>query len=150
MEEIIIGGYKLEELKKVQAAVKKDASEIISEAIDKATNALDEILSMEGDVSGEDLDPEYEGYAEALATVTEARAKVAELSTVAEEALKLAKLVSDISGVEYYLPYSCDYSRDGYYYKLESSEICEEISDELMGTLEDMEWESRQWNQSNC
>ena len=138
MENIVIGGYTLKELKKVQDAVRKDASKVISKAIDKATSALEDILSFE------DIDPDEPEYDAALASIDA-------MSKVAKENLALAELVSDISGVEYYLPYSSDYDSDGFYYRLENTELynIDSVND-VMGKLEDMEYQSRQWNQSTC
>jgi hypothetical protein len=135
--EMLIGGYTLDELKKVQTAVRKDASAVISDAIDKATKALEEILKYE------DIDDDID--------MNELQTEINFFAKMAEENLKLAKVVSDISGVEYYLPYSSDYGSDGFYYRLESTDLynIDSVSD-AMSVLEDMEYQSRQWNQSNC
>lgn len=136
MEQILIGGYTLYELKAVQTAVKKDASKIISDAIAKAEEAMDEILSLQDD--------DNDCYDDDLAQINS-------LSEIAYSQLELAATVSSISDVEYYLPYSCDYSSDGYYRKFE--DMCIENSDALdkmMDKLENMESQSRQWNMSTC
>lgn len=136
MEQMLIGGYTLDELKAVQAAVKKDASKIISDAISNAESAMDEILSLQ------DEDQEYD--AETLAQINA-------LSATAHNQLELAATVSSISDVEYYLPYSCDYSSDGYYRKFEDMYIEDsDALDKMMGKLEDMEYQSKQWNMSTC
>lgn len=143
MEDIIIGGYTIEELTKVQKAVKKDASKVISTAIKTATDNMDTLLQF----PKEDEDEEF---------TAEEKAQIIALAREAGEALKLADLVSGISGVEYYLPYCNDWSSDGYFYRFEGCdngvqlfELIDENS-ELLGKLEDMEHQSRQWNTSTC
>lgn len=143
VDAIIIGGYTLEELKKVQEAVRKDAYKIIAEAIKTATDNMDELLTF----SKED---DEEPYTEEEKSIIIAKAKEA------GEALALADLVSGISGVSYYLPYNTDWSSDGYFYQFESCDNGEELfelidgNSNMFGKLEDMEYQSRVWNQSTC
>lgn len=131
MEQMLIGGYTLDELKKIQSSVKKDASKIISDSIKAATDAMDEMLSLD---EVEDID------------------KISSLAKEADQQLELARTVSSISDVTYYLPYSSDYDSDGYYYKIENDNFAGDNEDvnSLMGTLEDMEYTSRQWHESRC
>jgi hypothetical protein len=139
---IVIGGYTLEELKKVQEAVRKDANKIIAEAIKTATGNMDELLAFSSD--------DEEPYTEEEKSIIIAKAKEA------AEALTLADIVSGISGVSYYLTYNTDWSSDGYFYQFEScdngQELFELIDDNstMFGKLEEMEYKSRNWHQSTC
>lgn len=143
MDEMKIGGYTIEELKKVQAEVRKDASKIIADAIKTATDNMDSLLEF----SKEDEDDKFSD---------EEKAQIISKAKEAGEALELADMVSRISGVKYYLPYSSDWDSDGYFYKFESCdnglELFELIDDhsKVLGKLEDMEYQSKQWHQSTC
>lgn len=144
MEDIIIGGYTLEELKKVQAGVKKDASKIIADAIKAGEEAVKEIINLSNEDNFEDED---EKPSEEIAT------KINELAVIAENELAKAKLVSDISGVSYYLPFREDGYGDSYYYDLECNyrHLPDNGAvDALMSILEDMEYDSCNWHSSRC
>ncbi len=144
MKDIIIGGYTLPELKKIQDAVRKDASKVVSEAIATATDAMDGILSFKDIDEGE---PDYDAAIQSISA----------MAKVAQENLELAQVVSNISGVEYFLPYSTDWDSENYYYRLEDAGVddYDRLGREgpvstLMGKLEDMEHQSKQWHQSVC
>ncbi|MGZ8887958.1 MAG: hypothetical protein ACXW1D_00200 [Halobacteriota archaeon] len=156
MEEITIGGFTIEQLKKMQAAVRKDAHEVISNAISVAMAAMDCALEL-GETKAEleeALDPELEGYAGTQVNLVSVTEEIQKLAKLAKENLGLADLVAGVSGVKYYLPYSSEYDNDGYCYKFECSDLYDYINkdnvSELVGVLEDMEYQSRQWNQSTC
>lgn len=131
MSDMLIGGYTLDELKKIQTAVKKDANKIISDAIDTATAAMEEMLSLDGD---DDKD------------------EITNLAVKAQENLELAKVVSNVSDVSYYLPFSTEYTSDGYYYRFESTDVGLDIEavNSMLETLEDMESNSKMWHDSTC
>lgn len=140
-EELKIGGYTLAELKVVQNAVRRDASKVVSDAIDKATSTLDAILSLDNG--------EAEPFTE------EEKADIIAKAKFADEQLELAETISSISGVEFYLPYSTDWDNDGYSYKLESADneelmnLVSEFSN-VFEKLDRMEIDSYNWNTSRC
>lgn len=142
MEELKIGGYTITELKKVQAAVKKDASKIIADAISAGETAVKEIINI-----GQSFEDE-----EDVVVDEETKSKLESLAKEAHKQLELAKLVSNISDVSYYLPFREDGYGDSYYNDLENCYTPIESSsvDSLMGLLEDMEYTSQQWHSSTC
>lgn len=141
MEDIKIGGYTLAELKVVQNAVRKDANKIISDAIQTATDNMEALLQFDGEGD--------EPYTE------EDKEKILALAKEAGEALELADVIATVSGMEYNLPYCTDWDNDGFFHRFESADNEElfELIDEnskVFGKLEDMEYQSRKWNQSTC
>lgn len=136
--DILLNGVSIAELKKQKALIQKDASAFIADGIKEATNIIRGIVE---DAEGEEeVDP----------AVTEKYAKMA------IEILDNVALVSGVSGVTYELPYS----EDGYYNEtpltialenagLEAYGDVQFIND-LHNTLEDMEYNSRNWHSSRC
>jgi hypothetical protein len=146
MEEIIIGGYTIEELKKVQKAVQKDASKHMADFQSKAETAMHEIIAHAKSV--EDSDDEDAQIDSAL---------VESLAKVADESLRMVELIAGISGVEYYLLYSEDWGDNGDVWSnlLEEAGVENEYDSttslgKLFGILEDMEYQSRNWHSSSC
>lgn len=137
MEDIIINGVSINDLKAKKAAVQQGASQLISDSIDKATTLVETLLNTE-----EGLDQEA-------------------VAKEALEQLEVAALVSGISGVTFMLPY---YEEYGHY---ESNEIYSMQLDEaehieiswknkdsnlwkLCRMLENMESDARAWHSSTC
>jgi len=149
MNEIIIDGINLSELKKqydalaqqqadMRKSIQKGSSKFISEAV---AEALKQVANMK--------------EAEELEVAVEA-------ATQATELLKNAKFVSDVSGVGYYLPY-CN-SQHGYTpagetitqalgdgdYELLSDNYEHPAFLALYSIAEDMESDVAEWNTSYC
>lgn len=138
MEQIIIAGRTLDELKQIQQEVRKDANKFIAQFIEAGESAVKEILSLVEEDAEEVSD--------------EIKDKVTELSVVAEKHLAQAKLISDISGVSYYLPYREHGYGESYYNDLENRYDGLPDNDAvsaLFSILEDMESESRDWHSSS-
>ena len=139
MNNITIGGYTIEELKKIKTAIQKDASKVIADAVDIAEQAVRQISTM------------YE-YAEEEVDRLD-MVEVTKLAKLAAANLETAKLVSGLSGVEYSLAYNEEY-RD---HEGVLSDILDEIFEyeypegvlDLMPLLEDMEKQSYLWNSSS-
>jgi methyl-accepting chemotaxis protein len=144
MENIIIAGRTLEELKQIQKEVRKDANKYIAQFIEAGESAVKEILELV------EVDDERDEEAEGVEDVSE---KVTALAAVAEKNLAQAKLISDISGVSYYLPFSEEWSNDGYYCQLEQRYEGlpdNKAVDALFSIIDSMESESRNWHSSRC
>lgn len=135
--EILINGVSLAELKKQQQAIKKDASKFISDNIDKVQQLVDTI------VNSDDVDHEV-------------------LAKEALEILENVQLVSNVSGVEYNIPYNSEWDRDSDTMSTKISEAETEDGErkfdyygsgwiaDLYGALEDMEYTVEKWNRSYC
>lgn len=149
MEQIIIDGINLSELKikydalakeqsEMRQSIRQGSSKYISDAIDKAKAFIHNVLEAE----------------------TEEQVK--ENSKAAYDLLKNAKFVSDVSGVTYSLPY---YDRQGEYYpdgtpftiefddsdnELLTYDKSGEDFQKLWGLLEDMESDVSEWLTSYC
>lgn len=141
MNEIIIGGYTLDELKVIQSKVKKDANKIIADAIASGTAYVEQILAIERDEDAEEYSAEQ--YAE-----------MQTLAGKAQEQLEIAKIVSGLSDVKYYLEFSNSYDTNSDTLTYQLSDKFEDdypdVVDELYGLLEDMEGDSYMWHNSNC
>lgn len=137
MEDIIINGVSINDLKEKKAAIQQGASQLISDSIDNATSLVQKLLD-----TGEGIDQEA-------------------VAKEALEQLEVAALVSGISGVTFMLPY---YEEYGHY---ESNEIYSMQLDEaehieiswkkkdsnlwkLHQMLESMESDARDWHSSMC
>lgn len=136
MEQITLGGIDIATLKAQQKAVRKDASKFIADTIKQATEVVGKILEAETE---EDVES---------------------LSAKALELLGNAKLVSDVSGVEYYLPYNEPYDDgnalsdqlESFVDEFESGDIGVYGDDSLSALyelLQEMEHDSFTWNSSS-
>lgn len=140
MSEITLGGYTLDELKKMKAAVSKDAQAFIATKMQEATNYFEQLRELIGEPEGEDE--------------VEATEEMQGLAKLANESFKQVKLVSGISGVTFYLDYHEDWGSTGDVLSsvLEDAGLswrCGALSD-LFSTLENMEYDSRNWHSSSC
>lgn len=144
MNDIVINGVSIEELKKQRAAIQQGASQIISDSIDAATKIVGEIMK------------------------AESKEQANALAKEALEHLETAEVVSGVSGVTYCLPYTEEYG--GY----DSDEVLscilsqddadeEEVNENvefswrekndlyaLYSKLESMQSASRDWHSSRC
>lgn len=138
-QELKIGGYTIAELTKLQNAIKQDASAVIADAVSDASDKVSQILALASDGGDEDTEVDIQ--------------EVDKLGASAAESLKLAKLISGISGVEYYLPYNEEYCDNDETMHPKLEEIYGSVEsngvDELMSILEDMEHQSYLWNSSS-
>jgi hypothetical protein len=137
MEDIIINGVSINDLKAKKAAIQQGASQVISDSIDKGTALVQQLLDNE---EGIDQDA---------------------VATEALHHLQVAELVSGISGVTYLLPYTEEYggydSCDVYSCQLDEADHIEFSWGDresplykLYLMLENMEVESRNWHSSTC
>lgn len=141
MKDVIVNGVSMLGLKKQKEALQKGASAFIATAVKEALEMFNTLEQMSADEVEE--------------------AKV--LAVQIKDKLEQAQLVSGASGVTYDLPYheewgydekplsarideAADDFEDGAHAALNDSE---EIS-ALYGLLEDMEYDSKQWNSSSC
>jgi len=144
MSGIILNGVSIDELRKQKTAIQKDASKFISEAVSKAQRLVSEILEMSEEAAYDDAGPLDTDKVEALAK---------EALTLLED----AELVSNVSGVEYYLPYNEPYGDcDALSSRLEDCEGLDVYGSEklsaiagLYSQLESMESKSYMWNSSS-
>lgn len=138
MEDIILNGVSINELKKQKSLIQKDAAKFIADAQEKV-EALAKSLKEAVEVEGEDQDIDL-------------------INSICKEAIEVLQnidLVSGISGVQYYLEYN-DYN--GYHDPdgpvitslLEDNGIESDISNKLYFLAEGMEAEVRDWNTSTC
>lgn len=138
-KELTIGGYTLEELKKIQAAVQKEASKVISEAVAAAEAAVQAIVE-----TAQNYEEDVEQMPDSL---------IRELAQTAEDNLALAKLVSGLSGVEYCISWDEEYrEQDDTMSTLIEGAFDGDYPDVLSGVmsyLEDMEHQSYLWNSSS-
>lgn len=133
MSDIVINGVSITELNKQRLAIKEDASKLMAERIETVKTLVSTILEAE--------------------TLTVAE----EAATEAERLLREVSEIHTASGVEYYLPYSSEYSSDGY-----ASDIDDKMGEfditwrsksilvDFQQTLEDMEYVVCGWNTSKC
>lgn len=138
MEQIKIGGFTIEQLKKMQVAVQKDANKVIAQAIADAEKAVADII---------EIAQEYED----IEDFDESRIKA--LAKLAEESLALAELVSGISGVEYSIAYNEEYCNNDDVLSNKLNEIFDwdypNCLSVVMDKLEGMEQQSYLWNSSS-
>lgn len=138
VNKIALGGYTIEELKKMQVAVRKDAAAFMATHTKFVKDNLSTIIeAAEQWEEMEDFKPDEE------------------LAQQIEYSLAAIKTVSEISGVQYNLDY-----RDEHGYRpgdVPLGERMEEVglgyNDVLQGVagyLEDMEYQLRVWNTSTC
>lgn len=136
MSDIILNGVSIAELKQTKALIQKDAATFIANGIQEATDIIKGIIE-----AGEDGE----------------RTKLNDDAAKAVEILENVKVVSGVSDVAYYLPY---YEEWGYADErpytaqlddagLVSYSINDSLAD-LHGTLEDMEYTSKNWHSSQC
>lgn len=133
-KDIVINGISVNELREKRVAIREGASKIISENVELAQILTQKIVAVE---TKEELD---------------------NLATEAYEALHTASILSDISGVSFFLPYSEEYGYD-------NEKVCSNILDNsdnqvlkanysavrpLCNLLYDMESQSRDWHASTC
>ena len=139
MNDIIIDGISVNELRKTKLALQKGASKFIAESIEQVKSIVKDRLVV------------ATNYDEA--------------EVAAQEALGIlenAQLVAGVSGVSFYLPYYEEYGGD-YEYDILSKVIENADEDEigsyyggggalskLYSLLEDMESETRNWHSSSC
>ena len=142
-EEIVLGGIKLSELASMKAAMLKDSVKFVADSIEKATLNLIKILKIAEDY----------GDSEEFCDMESAKSAISILAEETNELLKNVSLVSDVTGVTYYLPYYEEYSDDSTFSsQLESlyGEFFTESVRALYATLETMESNSRDWHSSTC
>lgn len=138
MEDIIINGINLNDLQKQKIAILQEASVVIAENIDLAKSLTKQLVEHTDKV------------------------EMRQIAAKALHALEKASFISDVSGVQFDLPYTSSYS--GYYDKdtlsamLENSknEVLNELfaqSEEvraLLSLVEEMEYQSKYWDSSIC
>lgn len=136
MEDIIINGVSINDLKEKRKQIQPGSAELISNNIDKVKQLVSQIIEAES----------WE--------------QVEELSKQAYELLDTAKIVSDISGVAFDLPYYEEYGR--YDYNETLSGMLEDGDNEnvdvydggylgeLFDLLGGMEIQCRDWYSSRC
>jgi hypothetical protein len=133
-KDIVINGISVNALREQRAAIREGASKLISENVELAQILTQKLVEVE---TKEELE---------------------NLAVEAYEALSIANVLSDTSGVSYYLPYYEDYGD-------ENDKICshllENSSNEVLTTnfdtvrelcrlFYDMESQSREWHASTC
>lgn len=145
--EFVIGGYTLDKLKKIQAAVKKDASKIIADHTKLGMDAVDKVIPLiEALYDGDDEDRTEED-------TKELSDEINALAKVAHDNLEIVKVVSAVSDVTFYIPFSEEYSSDGNAHRIEDYSYEDDHMDsvkELYSILEDMESDSCNWHSSRC
>lgn len=136
MSNVTLNGVALDLLEAQMEIVRRDASTVMADGIQRVKDIITGITEAD------------EGHDPANDVAT------------AVEVLDLVQRVARISGVEYNLPYSNEYG--DYYNDTPLSQVLNDLAEErgistydsvlaeLCGTLEDMEYQSRQWNSSNC
>lgn len=137
MSDIVLNGVNINELKKQKQAIQKDASLFISSGVKQVRELIEYIVE---NPQAEDVDAKAEAATEVLENI---------------------KVVSGVSGVEYMLPYSNEYG--DYYDEKPFYDQLEEVEEldsgsyknktpvyDLMNLLEDMQYNVKQWNTSNC
>lgn len=140
---ITLGGYDLETLKGIKAAVQQDAAKFVSQELERARELFDQIVEK---VDSEEVDIDsIDGYRELEA--------IAEQAT---EAFDNVHLIASLGEVTYYLDYHTEW---GYSDEQPLTSRLEDIISwhkmddgfkALHQTLEDMESQSRNWHQSTC
>lgn len=139
MSDLILGGINITELRKQQQVLRKEGSVYIAEGIRDATALIESILGADEESTKEEID---------------------EAAEKATEILKNIRIVSGVTGVEYFLPHATSY---GDYYDEKPFTIALESADlefspysatdalgRLYSVLEDMESTVRDWNTSYC
>jgi hypothetical protein len=138
VNEMTLGGIKVAQLKEMNALVKRDASKFMAEQIEFVKSEVESIIKAL-DEDDNVIQPDEQ--------------RVKNLVDI----LNAVAVVSKVSGVEYWLPYS-----DEYGYNIDGSMLAaldeafenvysrEDALGDLFGTLEDMEGTVRAWNQSTC
>lgn len=138
-KEILIGGYTVAELTKLQKAVQKDASKIIAEAVALAEGAVSAIIDT------------AQGYVDSKEEMPDT--VIRDFAKIAEENLSLAELISGISGVEYYLSWDEEYREQDDTMSTRINAIFDEdypeVLEGVMSKLENMEHQSYLWNSSS-
>lgn len=146
MQEIIIDGVNLNEMKAKHDALQAEMAEALSKIRQGAAKFIAENIQQGKKLMDEMLEEED-------------AAKVNEVAKQAYDLLSAASFVSDVAGVSFDLPY---YDRQGEYYpcgesysrQIDDSDNSAVVdSDEvtkLYGLLENMEWEVSDWNTSYC
>lgn len=134
MTDLVINGLTLDTIKTQRLAIAETASSMMSKRVKKAQEMIDTIL--------ESTDP----------------AEIEELSSQASRLLSEIHAINDATDVHYNIPYDTEWGDgDGNFSKLES--LCEDLEidvtdlcsiKELMAQLEDMEYNSNDWNSSKC
>lgn len=138
MEDIIINGVSINDLKAKKAAIQQGASQIISDSINKAGALVQALVETD------------DGSIDQNAVAAEA-----------VEHLQVAELVSGISGVTYMLPYTEEYGgydrSDVYSCQLDEAEHIQfswrdkgSPLYQLYSLLEDMESTACAWHSSTC
>jgi len=133
-QDIVINGVSINKLFEDKKAIQQEAANIIATKIAEATNLVCKLQEVED------------------------AAEVEPLIKAATEALNIVSIVSGVSGVQFYLPYWSEYGDNDYVLsrQLEESEneILQECTldalSELVSLVSDMEYDSKNWNMSNC
>jgi single-stranded DNA-specific DHH superfamily exonuclease len=144
MEDIILNGVSINELKAVKQKIQKDANAFVSDNIEAAQALVREIVKA-FEESDDNVNFDYHAMAHK-----------------AVEKLENARLVAGVADVQYVLPYSEEYG--GY----DSGEIISNRVEDMLSELdisynsdfdplsrlyaiaESMESDSRAWNSSSC
>ena len=135
MNDITLGGFSLKLLQEQKKAIQQDAFTFVAKGIKDATLLMESILDTADDEKTE-------------AEIAEVYAAAAEAKRILEDVI----LVASVSGQTFYLPFS----EDGYnpgdnpfsdrlYGAIEGVDL-----GDLIGVLENMEYDSKGWHSSNC
>ena len=132
MNEIILNGVSISELKRQQALILKDAAKFIADNMVVAQKLMQEVLD---------------------ADTAEIAAEKAKEAT---EILKNISIVSDVSSCKFYLPYNTEYDSENVFSVKMTNMMEEDIAFDipelsaLYETLESMEGDSSFWHAFNC
>jgi len=139
MDDVIIEGISINELKATKAKIQQGANKVISDSIEQATKVFHEMM-------------EAESYDEAE-----------KLAQQAYDLLETANVVSGVSGVKFSLPYYEEYgqyeSDEVMSHILENNEENENVESDwqnknniyrLQSLLENMESQACNWYSSKC
>lgn len=133
MDEIILNGINVKELQKQRDAIREEAAKFISDNLDLANELTHKLIKSEN------------------------KEEIEVLLQEAYEVLHNTNLVSDVSGVSFYLPYSQDYCYDDeivFSSELSRSKVLEDLWDngvqQLYALYRKMEDKSHGWHASYC
>lgn len=141
VDDMLLGGSTVRHLKEINQLVKRDAAKFISDQIDFVTKEVNEIVQAAQEHADENENDEYRPDDQRVKTLV--------------DILEAVAVVSQVSGVEYYLPYYDEwgYAPDGSPMSRLLEDAFEDPTsavDQLASLLEDMEYDVRQWNTSTC
>lgn len=133
MKEIVINGINVQELQKQRDAIREGAVTLISDNLDLANELTHKLIKSEN------------------------KEEIETLLKEAYEVLSMTNLVSDVSGVSFYLPYSQDYCDDDevvFSSELSRNGVLNKMWDngvqQLYSLYRKMEDKSHGWHASYC